>query len=169
MKIFGIGLERTGTVSLAVAMTRLGFTTCHFPRTTTEIDAVDFSNDITVACRFQDLDRRYPGSKFILTTREETAWLDSCERWYGHLAEQGIEDFTAQWAARQLYGEPLFCRDAWYAGRFEHEETVRDYFVDRPGDLLVLDICGGAGWGELLPFVAPEFPRENVFADLLTS
>ncbi len=165
MKIFGIGLERTGTTSLMRAMQMLGFTCCHFPRTTNEIDAADFSNDISVACRFMYLDGRYLSSKFILTVREEESWLDSCRRWYGRLAEQGILDFTAGNAAQFLYGVTEFNAEAWAAGRRRHEETVRDYFVNRPGDLLVLDICGGQGWPALLAFVAGlrEFPRENVF------
>lgn len=166
MRIFGIGLERTGTTSLAAAMRRMGFTTRHFPRTTNEIDEADFSNDITVACRYRELDALYPGSKFILTIREEEAWLDSCVRWYGHLAEQRVLDFTAMAAARLLYGAEIFAPALWHIGRVEHEAAVAAYFADRSGDLLVVDICGGQGWEKLMPFLAPAmpaFPQENVF------
>lgn len=166
MKIFGIGLERTGTTSLAAAMRRLGFTTHHFPRTTNEIDEADFSNDITVACRYRDLDVLYPGSKFILTLREEEAWLDSCARWYGSLAENHVLDFTAMAAATQLYGSEFFDPELWRIGSKYHELAVRGYFADRPGDLLIIDICAGQGWEQLLPFLGAAlgpFPWENVF------
>jgi hypothetical protein len=166
MKIFGIGLERTGTTSLAAAMRRIGFTTHHFPRSTNEIAEADFSNDITVACRYRDLDRLYPGSKFILTVREEEAWLDSCERWYGSLLQNRVLDFTGMAAALYLYGIEVFDREIWRAGRAYHERGVLAHFADRPGDLLVIDICGGEGWEKLLPFLAgamPPFPCENVF------
>lgn len=167
MKIFGIGLERTGTTSLAAAMARIGFTACHLPRTTNQIDEVDFSDDITVACRFVDLDLRYPGSKFILTMRDESAWLDSCRRWYGHLAAARTRDYTAEDAARRLYGAEIFDPEAWLEGRRRHEDFVRRYFIERPWALLMIDICGGQGWAQLLPFVAdamPCFPCENAFS-----
>jgi hypothetical protein len=166
MKIFGIGLERTGTTSLAAAMRVLGFTTRHFPRSTNEIDEADFSNDITVSCRFRELDAAYPGSKFILTVREIEAWLDSCERWYGFLLENRVMDFTGMAAALYLYGIEVFDREIWREGYISHRIAVLAYFARRPDDLLVLDICGGQGWERLLPFLAPvmpEFPRENIF------
>ncbi len=166
MKIFGIGLERTGTTSLAAAMRLIGFSTHHFPRTTNDINEADFSNDITVACRFRELDTLYPGSKFVLTVRDEEAWLDSCARWYGRLADEHILDFAAMASADKIYGSEFFDRELWRIGRWQHEQAVHDYFSGRPGDLLVLDICGGQGWEALLPFLAgalPAFPRENVF------
>src|SRR5512139_805472 len=170
MKIFGIGLERTATTSLVAAMQRLGFSATHFPASILEIERDDFVDDITVAYRFKRLDFLFPGSKFILTTREEAAWLDSCARWHGPRgdapmpagASVGFEALLA------LYGQTTFDPDVWLAGRRRYHQRVFDYFAARPDDLLLLDICGGEGWEILMPFLARAgalgpFPRENVF------
>ena len=110
-----------------------------------------------------------PGAMYAalrVLVREEEAWLDSCERWYGSLAENRVLDFTGMAAAWLLYRSEVFDRDLWLAGKIRHEVQVQEYFMDRPQDLLIIDICGGEGWARLLPFLATslgEFPRENVF------
>ena len=36
----------------------------------------------------------------------------------------------------------------------DHNRDVLDYFKDRPGDLLVMDMSKGAGWPELCGFLS---------------
>ena len=79
IKIFGIGLSRTGTTSLTLALSELGLHAYHFPRGREVIDSVDAATDTPVAAWYQDLDAAYPDSKFILTLRHRPEWLDSCE------------------------------------------------------------------------------------------
>ena len=78
-KIFGIGLSKTGTTSLHVALEILGYSSVHYPVTWEEFDRYDAAHDITVASRFEELDKLYPGSRFILTLRDLNQWLRSCE------------------------------------------------------------------------------------------
>jgi hypothetical protein len=167
-RIFGIGLERTGTTSLAKAVTMLGLKAVHFPYNIRDIVQADFADDLPVTCRFVELDSRFPGSKFILTTREEIAWLASCERWYTYLAASDDNNFLGGYCLKQLYGTAIFDRDAWLQGRRTFEKYVATYFQARPQDLLTLDVCGGQSWDVLLPFIASvfphSFPRENAFA-----
>lgn len=164
-KIFGIGLERTGTTSVATAMSRLGLKTVHFPRSLREINEADFSDDITVSTRYAELDRAYPGSRFILTVRDEAAWLDSCRRWYGELTLGGRIDFAAEHCFWLLYGATQFDETKWLQGYRAHNAAVQWHFSDRPESLLVLDVCGGEGWGKLMTFLGDSipFPRDNVF------
>ena len=69
-KVFGIGLSRTGTKSLAAALNLLGIRTRY---AITETSAVPFC---------PHFDELYPGSKFILTIRDKQSWLNSCgEHW----------------------------------------------------------------------------------------
>ncbi|MFC1452265.1 sulfotransferase [Verrucomicrobiota bacterium] len=86
--MFGIGLGRTGTKSLTEALEQLGFRTKHCPRFFLDdearpcIDWADFDShdaltDEGVALVYQEADRRYPGSKFILTMRDPEDWLRS--------------------------------------------------------------------------------------------
>src|SRR5262249_9811138 len=79
MKIFGIGLSRTGTTSLTYAFAELGLRAHHFPRTRAFIDEADAATDTPVAAWYKELDVLYPGSKFIVTPRSIPDWLDSCE------------------------------------------------------------------------------------------
>ena len=66
-KTFGIGLSRTGTTSLTLALEALGLSVAHFPTTMKQIEEHDAATDTPVAASFQSLDSRFPGSKFIYT------------------------------------------------------------------------------------------------------
>ena len=82
IKIFGIGLSRTGTLSLTEALKELGYRTVHYPpipKFFKYIDENDAFTDITVSCNYKILDKKYLGSKFILTIRDKESWLKSCE------------------------------------------------------------------------------------------
>ena len=50
-----------------------------------------------------------------------------------------------------------------------HNAEVREYFKDRPGDLLVMNMSKGAGWKELCGFLnckAPSAPYPIEFKTL---
>ena len=40
-----------------------------------------------------------------------------------------------------------------------HERNVREYFSDRPNDLLVMDILGGDGWDKVCNFLGRICPK----------
>jgi hypothetical protein len=165
MKIFGIGLSKTGTTSLAVALGKMGYDARHAIAGLDEIDTIDAVTD-EMATVYQELDRRYPGSKFILTVRDEAAWLKSC----GHHFRQPVPtDHSIHDVLIELYGTTVFDREKFLDGYRRHTQGVRAYFRDRPDDLLVLDLAsGGEGYPQLCAFLdrpLPEeesFPRENV-------
>ena len=83
-KIFGIGLSRTGTTSLNVALNRLGFHSIHWinPMTMDLIGQPDFVlydafADIPVSYQFEQLYHTFPNSKFVFTTRDAESWETS--------------------------------------------------------------------------------------------
>lgn len=164
-KIFGIGLSKTGTTTLTQALEILGCTATHFPRSDREIEFCDAATDAPVADIFEQLDIRFPGSKFIYTVREREQWLRSCEKYYS--IRQRQPDDIALELRRKFYGQAEFDRERFAAGYDRHHERVLSYFADRPGDLLILDICGeDAGWPLLCRFLeksVPDtpFPRAN--------
>lgn len=177
-KIFGIGLSKTGTTSLAGALEILGYRTKDFPGMTRyvpgdlgSIDPAvlaqhDALTDTPIPSFYRELDRRYPGSKFILTVRDMEGWLQSC-----------MKQFNARHAAKQseansrlfvdLYGTAVFDEAQFREGYQRFVDGVMDHFKDRPDSLLVLDIAAGQGWAELCAFLdkpEPElpFPKTNV-------
>jgi len=105
-KVFGIGLSRTGTRSLTQALQVLGFDAIHYPADEDtyaelahgqcELSVLrnyDALTDITTVPYYQQLDKIYPGSKFILTVSDREGWLKSCRNhWFNRPAFKTVED-----------------------------------------------------------------------------
>lgn len=167
-KVFCIGFHKTGTTSLEVALRRLGYrVTGSFG--TRDPDIADKVHELAYAkvaefdafednpwpVLYKELDERFPGSKFILTRRPAASWIRS-----------QVKDFasTETPMRRWIYGENAGCpegNEEIYVARYErHNSEVLDYFKDRSGDLLVMDIPQDAGWTRLCEFLGHEVPSE---------
>lgn len=157
-KVFGIGLSRTGTTSLTRALEILGFSAVHFPTSMEKIKAYDAATDTPVAATFRLLDKKYPGSKFIYTTRALEPWLQSCKWLWVRNSEYFKDSIFVRGVHIWLYGRGTFDRSAFTAAYDRHQNDVLGYFAERPDDLLVLDICGGAGWDKLCVFLDVPVP-----------
>lgn len=83
--------------------------------------------------RFRDLDQQYPGSRFILNTRDPKNWLQSRS-----LHRQG------GFLRRAMECTGVRCADhmrrIWLTQWHDHIANVRAYFKDRPGSLVCFDI-----------------------------
>jgi hypothetical protein len=180
-KVFGIGLNKTGTTSLHLACKQLGLRSFHWGSrpaylgiTQAERDGerllhrigeqYDVYSDIeTLSLRFDIADLQYPGSRFILTVRDVDGWVDSRRR---HVERNRRNKLAGRY-------DGVYTRideDLWRRQWQRHLDQVRDWFRGRDDDLLVLDIEGGDGWERLAPFLgrpAPNvpFPRGNVYRD----
>jgi len=180
-KIFGLGLSRTGTRSLTSALQILGYDTSHYPideDTYTELSNGQYDltllkyhdglTDITTVPFYQQLDKHYPGSKFILTVRDREGWLRSCRNhWFNRPAFKATEDpddevhmLMRQFLRSSVFGCYNFVpeRFTWVYER--HVREVMSYFKDRPDDLLIIDVCNGEGFEKLAPFLGREIPTE---------
>ena len=82
---------------------------------------------------FRELDKQYPESKFILNTRNVEDWINSrirfLERGYFY-CKHGDRFHSSQEALNQCW------REHWD----EHTSNVREYFSNRPEDLLEFDL-----------------------------
>ena len=84
-KIFCIGLPRTGTTSLDMALNTIGIKSIHFPFSLYETDDLSILDqyiafvDTPIPMLYQKLDKICPGSGFILTARPLEGWLKSME------------------------------------------------------------------------------------------
>jgi hypothetical protein len=185
-KVFGIGLSRTGTLSLTLALRRLGFVTEHFPDddvsqaeltrfleapterlTLSLLKSFDALTDTPVSASYRALDRAYPGSRFILTTRDKGAWLASCEVYWDKVLRHLLERMDAKKSAyvnlvnRAVYGVEHFDASAFSEAHDAHVRVVHEYFAERPEFLLPIDICAGDGWAQLCGFLGVEQPRDD--------
>jgi hypothetical protein len=165
-KVFGIGLNKTATRSMASAMRLLGYRTLHkgdvatsqlvdraategVPLLTYIGDRFDAYFDVQgIVTRFAELDHQYPDSKFILTTRDVDGWLASREK--HAIANQTRGGYTDDFA--------VVDEEAWIAEREAHHAAVEAYFAGR-SNLLVMDLVAGEGWERLAPFLDRKPPR----------
>ena len=163
-KVFGIGLSKTGNTSLCAALKALGFNAMRYPNQWRNFERHDAFTDATVAANFQELDRLFPDSRFILTVRDERSWLESCR---AHFAERKTRALTR--AVRLAnYGAEEFNETLFRAAYRFHTLKVREHFSKRPEALLSLNICGQSktAWKMLCTFLKRDqpttvFPWEN--------
>jgi hypothetical protein len=186
-KIFGIGLSKTGTTSLAAALNRLGIPTKDMPcepKTLIELRSGTYQlsilekyravTDIPVAPYYAELDHCYPNSKFILTVRDVESWLRSLEAdWkFSEGWRKTNRDFRAffEFIFAVVYGTLEFNRERCARVYQRHCEQIRAYFKNRPDDLLILNVCSGQGYERLCPFLglpvlSESFPVRNTSED----
>lgn len=170
MKIFGIGLNKTGTVSLHHALEHLGYRSLHWGGEQAYLDVlraidegrpvlsylpdVDAYSDIeTLSVNFDLADAQHPGSKFIVTAREVESWLDSRRR---HVERNAARKARGEYAGSYLVVDV----DGWRRQWVEHHRRVAEHFRGREDDLLVMNITAGDGWEMLAPFLGRPIPLE---------
>jgi len=175
-RIFGIGMQKTATTSLHKAFQLLGYDAFHWgtgeaPLIWQEMNANGRSStleqwyaltDMPIPLLYQQLDKAYPGSKFVLTVRNETDWLKSVER----LWDPKFNPTRWVWDAYPftntihtvMYGQKDFDAQIFLERYRRHNAEVKAYFSGRPRDLLVLDIDGGYHWSYLCDFLGAPIP-----------
>ena len=174
MKIFGIGLSRTGTMSLHHALIILGYRS-HFVFDGEEDISMELSKKFDafthtpLASVYKELDQRFPNSKFILTVRKDREnWLNSCEQ-QGKLVVK--KSAALKKVLQRTYGTETFDLEKYSSAYDQHLKDVIQYFAHRENDLLILDICGGEGFEKLCPFLGKSitmqpFPQKNSISSL---
>lgn len=182
-KVFGIGLSKTGTTSLAAALDILGFQTAHFrnPITNAIIEGADFDlfdalNDGPVSAYFESLHAAYPNALFVCSTRPLESWEASVRA--HRIRTRGTDEprDLDRIAALEGPDSPLTARLPIHDLIWRHPDLasvharwaarVEAFFADKPGKLLRFSVFEGHGWGELcgfldLPLPEHEFPHAN--------
>jgi Sulfotransferase domain/N-terminal domain of galactosyltransferase len=178
-RVFGIGMQKTATTSLHEAFRILGFDSLHWGEGTVatiwqEVNSAGRSValerfyaacDNPIPLFYRKLDKAYPGSKFILTIRDEAKWLKSVERMWNP------EFNPTRWMwdvwpisnriHKALYGRADFNVETMLTTYRRHSAEAREYFKGRPNDLLVMDMDRGAGWLELCGFLNCSVPNQE--------
>lgn len=176
-KVFGIGWAKTGTKTLGKCFRILGYRNKSQDQQALRFFLDDRLDEIVGIAEdydsFEDwpwllmykkLDESYPGSRFILTSRNPVNWLQS---YRGMLCREGLPSPEKTRLRRKLYGLPFpEVTDAELCERVRlHNQNVTSYFMGRP-NLLVVDWEKGHGWQEVCAFLeldcpAEPFPHEN--------
>ena len=162
MKVFCIGFHKTGTTSLDKALQRLGYNVVGVRHELAQplmqgdvqpainlMKNYDAAQDNPWPLLYKELDTAYPGSKFILSIRDEQAWWESIRR---HFAGKTTQLRTWIYGVGDPTGE-----EQRYRRRYrKHNEEVKRYFSGRK-DLLIFH-TGKDGWRELCQFLAKNEP-----------
>ena len=175
-KVFGIGLNKTGTTTLGTCGKILGYRCLSvsskllkeivdqesYTGVTRAVEEYDFFEDWPWPLIYQYLDKHYPGAKFILTTRkDETTWLNS-------LINHSMRTNPFRHCRKHAYGYyyPHYKKQEHIAIYLKHNDNVQNYFQKRPAQFLELCWENGDGWEELCGFLGKPvpnqpFPHEN--------
>jgi hypothetical protein len=166
-KIFCIGFQKTGTTSLGMAFAKLGYKVGdvnhellpdlqkgEFEKIRSIVEQFDVLEDNPWPVLYQQLDDYFPGSKFILSVRDEKNWIKSVVNHFNG---------TPSEMNRFIYEVPFPAgNEAIFLDRYrKHNEEVMDYFKNRKDDLLVIDLEKDDAWSKLCPFLqiaVPAFP-----------
>ncbi len=157
---WGIGLGRTGTNSFCRALQILGYERVVHNPVFERLAHLDGGADNGVAIFYKYLDYKFPGSKFVLTTRPLATWLESMEWISSRSMPVTRANEHAIVRRMALYETVTFDREKYAAGYERHHADVRRYFRDRPDDLLEMSLVDGDGWDVLCPFLGLPVPSE---------
>jgi Sulfotransferase domain/N-terminal domain of galactosyltransferase len=176
-RLFGIGMHKTGTTSLHESLKTLGLDSAHWKSAhwakaiwdemalagrSPTLEKSYALCDLPITLMFRELDKAYPGSKFILTTRDESKWIMSVENHWNPV----INPFREAWDSdpfthrvhRELYGRKTFDREAFIERFRRHNADVAEHFKGRPGDLLTINVDRDPTWGPLCRFLDKKVP-----------
>lgn len=178
IKVFGIGLNKTGTSTLKVACRRMGFNHLKFRPFLVQAfrrgdmisiweaaDSHESFDDWPWPLMYREIHQRYGESaRFVLTRRTDPdVWVESLKRHserinpqrnmrrmvYGHDYPHGLEEVH-----KQIY--------------LQHNADVRQYFRDQDAEELLAEFCweDGDGWEDLCAFLSEplrtgRFPHAN--------
>lgn len=168
--VIGVGFQKTGTSTLRESLKILGYNVKDAtPRALLPILKKDWGKIDRILSKYdaiqdtpwyyiyKDLDRLYPGSKFVLTIRDEEKWYRSVNRHIGDLRSAHHE-----WIYGRGKGLPMDDKENTIAVYRQHNEEVVEYFKDRPDDFIVIDFTKGESWEKLCPFLGKPMPENDL-------
>jgi len=177
-KIFGIGFYKTGTTSLYEALRALGYHTVNgdtpgsYPGADdgeTLIRQIDAGNyrlptfDLFDAFTdnpyfhiWRQIYGLFPDAKYILTVRDENAWIDSCVKFYRHRRLRPMRVWMFGRHADPSRDEES--RRAWLEAYRRHNAEVRQHFQSRPQQYFECDPTTQGEWGPLCAFLGAPVP-----------
>lgn len=159
-KCWGIGLGRTGTMTLCAALRILGYRRVRHNPPFEILKDLNGGADNGVLIFYKYLDYIFPGSKFVLTLRDLPTWLDSMQ----HIAEVHAvtpgDNGKAVMRRMLVYESVVFDREKYTEAYHRHHADVRRYFRNRPADLLEINFADGNQWPKLCEFLQLPIPSE---------
>lgn len=160
---------KTGTTTLNRALSILGYRVSHnawqwlnpivkedWHKIKTLAAEWDALEDNPIPLIYKDLDKLFPGSKFILSKRDSEAWFQSVSYHIGDLISP-----MHVWLFGVGKGIPKHDKQHAIAVYEAHHDAVLSYFKSRPNDLLVIDITKTDSWNDICAFLEEPIPTKG--------
>lgn len=195
-KIFCVGAGRTGTTSLESFFRSLGFRVgsqakgelClkdwaarNFAPIVSLACSAQFFQDMPFNCpfTFQAMDMAFPGSKFILSVRDDPEqWYTSLTRYHTKAIGKGrlptaddLSEFPYRYkgwileALKLVYGvthEEPYRKETLISAYQRHNEEVKKYFRHRSESLLVVNLSDTSAAQQIVEFVGLTYHGELI-------
>ena len=175
-KLFIIGLPRTGTTSISVALLTYGFKVAHTAFTKHAFELADVVSDSPCFSDYQQLDKVFPESKFVYLDRPLALWVPSMQSLLNKMLPQlepktGYLNPELKRSFEQVFSlssiiEPVSKQHLTECYQ-KHQTTVFDYFADRE-DFLSIDLSYHDSLNRLRKFLniaddsLAKFPHLNI-------
>lgn len=178
MKVFGLGLNKTGTTTLAQCFKHFGLhhLTCRrnlleayragrIEEIFAEIEAFDSFEDWPYPLMYEEIFARYgAGARYILTTRL------SIDVWLASLKRHALRTHPDRHCRLLAYGYDYpHGFEAEHAAFYErHNDRIRHFFATPERSSLLLEVCWerGDGWPALCRFLGypvPDLPFPHLY------
>jgi tetratricopeptide (TPR) repeat protein len=195
-KVFCVGANKTGTTSLEHVLKNLGliignqgqaemlvhdWAKQNYQRIIRYCQSANAFQDVPFSLHdtFEAMDGAFPGSKFILTVRNNAdEWFDSLVRFHSKIVGKGrvptVDDLRQHKyrypgflldVLRLSYGADesvLYNRKVYVRYYEEHNNKIKEYFKDRPDDLLVLNVGDADAMERLLSFLGYPYTGQKM-------
>ncbi|MBT3321284.1 MAG: hypothetical protein HN392_03265 [Anaerolineae bacterium] len=149
-RVFCLGLQKTGTTSVESVLQDMGYQTSkHYKALDHEFhmslnrgkfselrrisELFDAFQDTPWFLFYEEFDKWYPGSKFILTIRDSSSWWLS---FLNYFRDQSVSSNEFVYG----YGNPIGHEKEIVARYERYNRDVIEYFKDRSEDLLIIDV-----------------------------
>jgi hypothetical protein len=180
-KIFGIGFYKTGTTTLYAALRTLGYHTVNGDKPGSypgaddgatmiqQIDAGDFRlptfemfdafTDNPYFRIWREIYALYPDARYILTVRDEDAWIASCVKFFRHRRIRPMRVWL--FGPHANPARDAASRQAWLDAYRAHNAAVRAHFASRPQQFLEFDPTRETSWERLCEFLGAPVPEDR--------
>ncbi|MCU8040569.1 sulfotransferase [Shewanella oncorhynchi] len=168
-KVFIIGLPRTGTTSVSVALLEQGLKVAHMAFTKQAFMLADAVSDTPCFSDYQQLDLLFPEAVFVYLDRDINTWLPSMQMLLGKMAPH-LDEKTGRFHpilkrsfrhtfAIDKVAEPASSEHL-IACYQKHQQEVFAYFSGRE-DFISIDVSHAGSLSQLLQFLGMEANAEN--------
>ena len=162
-----VGFHKTGTTSIGAALSILNYRVKgetsrplipilngNYNKVLKMLKNYNAVQDIPWFRIYKELDELIPNSKFILTIRDEESWYSSAVKHFGNIMIAQHE-----WIYGRGKGLLKNNKENTINVYRNHNHNVKEYFKDRPDDLLILDFTKNDEWEQLCSFLSQDIPN----------